>query len=166
VLGLELNVNGVTDIPLASAPKLFLQCCTQWIEIWAEWRHRYPTRFCSEIISPMLYPMNRDMSSFCRNNRDTWRCHICAYSATWHPATFSSERDGICLLAHYLYIVNNVIVWAINLLPIAQRDATPAQLILKWRWVSTSAAIRSLINIKVNNILQYQVYNLIKWNLR
>jgi hypothetical protein len=29
VLGLELNVNGVTDIPLASAPKLFLQCCTQ-----------------------------------------------------------------------------------------------------------------------------------------
>lgn len=97
-----------------------------------EWHHRYPCRFCSEIISPVLYPMNRDISSFCRNNRDTPPCHTCAYSATWHPATFSFELDGICLLAHYLYIVNDVIGWAINLLPIAQSDATPTHLILKW----------------------------------
>jgi hypothetical protein len=71
---------------------------------------------------PVLYPLNRVISALWRNNCDTLRytspSHAPAWQATRHPATFSSERDGICQLAQCLYRANNVIGWAMKWLPI------------------------------------------------
>jgi hypothetical protein len=134
-----------------------------WDSNWMGVTSRPPIGVCSEMISPVLYPLNRDISSFWRNNCDTWRYtphHTCAYIATWHRATFSSERDGICLLAHYLYRVNNVIGHAVSLLPIAQSEGYSYALNTGVREVAADAstwkATRtcSTINIKVKNILQ------------